>query len=444
MTDDDQNSYKGKQSAVPNSRFSRFARLGSLAGGVAGGMLAEGARQLAEGKRPRAQDMLLTPGNTRRVADQLAQLRGAAMKVGQVLSMDAGDLLPAELADMLAQLRSQASSMPMSQLVQVLESNWGKGWNKQFSQFSFEPLAAASIGQVHSAKTKDGRQLALKIQYPGVRDSIDSDVANVATLLRLSGLLPKGIDMQPLLEEARQQLHQEADYELEAQWLQRYGELLADDPDIILPAVHSDLTTADILAMTYVTGTPVEAMQQAPQDERNRIAQLLLDLFFRELFEFQMVQTDPNFANYLYDSQNKQLVLLDFGATRTYPDTIVNAYQQLLQAAQDNDRDGITEAATQIGFFQDYIKPEQQEAVLDLFTLATDPLRYDGAYDFGHSTLAEKIRSGGMSLSMEQDYWHTPPADALFLHRKLAGLYLLFARLGVQLDVAALFRPYRQ
>ncbi len=203
-------SNKKQTAKVPTHRLSRLAKLGSLATGVAGGMIAEGARQLAKGNRPTAKDMLLTPANAKRVTDQLAQMRGAAMKVGQLLSMDTGDLLPEELTQILSRLRSDAKPMPFSQLTKILHDNWGEGWNKSFQQFSFEPIAAASIGQVHSAHTKDGRHLALKIQYPGVRESISSDVDNVATLLRVSGLIPKEVNVKPLLDEAKQQLQLEA------------------------------------------------------------------------------------------------------------------------------------------------------------------------------------------------------------------------------------------
>lgn len=427
---------------VPGGRLSRLARLGSLATGVAGGMLAEGARQLASGKRPKASDLLLTPGNAKRVADELARLRGAAMKVGQLLSMDAGDLLPPELTDILSRLRADAKPMPLSQLAKVLDEQWGKDWNTRFRQFSFQPLAAASIGQVHSAHTKDGRHLALKIQYPGIRASINSDVDNVATLLRVSGLIPKSVDFKPLLEEAKQQLHAEADYPQEARWLRRYRELLADEEAFILPDVYDDFTSDSILAMSYVSGTPVEKLAHGSQEERDRIMTLLLRLLFREIFEFRLIQTDPNFANYLYDSQTQKLVLLDFGATREYPEKIAEAYRQLMQGAMQNDRRSMDAAAESIGFFQHYIRPEQREAVLDLFQQACEPLTHEGAYDFGKSGLAARIRDSGMTLSMEKDYWHTPPADALFLHRKLGGLYLLAARLKARVDVRGLFAHY--
>lgn len=226
---------------VPRGRMSRLARLGGLAGSIAGGMLAEGARQFARGERPRIGDLLLTPANARRVSDELARLRGAAMKVGQLLSMDAGELLTPELAEILARLREDATPMPMSQLVTVLEAQWGAGWESRFTQFSFTPAAAASIGQVHFARTADAGEIALKIQYPGVRESIDSDVDNVARLLRLSGLFPARMALDSLLDEAKHQLHAEADYRQEGRWLKRYTELLADDRRFVLPTVHDAL-----------------------------------------------------------------------------------------------------------------------------------------------------------------------------------------------------------
>ena len=154
--------------AVPSGRVARIGQFGRLAGGVAGGMLTEGARRLAAGERPRMADLLLTPGNIRKLADRLSHLRGAAMKLGQMLSMDAGDLLPDELTSVLAKLRDDAHHMPPQQLQRVLAKQWGSDWRKRFTRFEPRPIAAASIGQVHRALTRDGRLLAIKVQYPGV------------------------------------------------------------------------------------------------------------------------------------------------------------------------------------------------------------------------------------------------------------------------------------
>jgi predicted unusual protein kinase regulating ubiquinone biosynthesis (AarF/ABC1/UbiB family) len=419
-----------------------MAHLGGLAGKVAGGMLAEGLRQVARGNVPRAADLVLTPDNARRVADKLSELRGAAMKVGQLLSMDAGDILPPELAAILARLRADARPMPMSEVVAVMQQSLGEGWDKRFTRFSFTPMAAASIGQVHSAVTRSDRSLALKIQYPGIRQSIDSDVDNVATLLKVSRLVPDALDLKPLLQEAKRQLHEEADYLREAEHLRRFALLLKDTPEFVVPGVDEELTRENVLAMDLLEGEPIDTLTTADQATRDRVVGLLFELLFRELFEFGMIQTDPNFANFLYNAKTGQLELLDFGATRHYASAVVEAYRGLLAAALHGDHDAMAESAQAIGYFREDIHARQREAVMELFILATEPARTRGRFDFGASDLALRIRDAGMALSFEQGYWHTPPADAVFLHRKLGGLYLLAARLGANIDLRAILERH--
>jgi predicted unusual protein kinase regulating ubiquinone biosynthesis (AarF/ABC1/UbiB family) len=433
---------KNPASSVPRNRFERLALLGGLAGRVAGGMLAEGMRQVARGNLPSTADLLLTPANARRVSDKLSELRGAAMKVGQLLSMDAGDILPTELAAILARLRADARPMPMSEVVTVMQESFGQGWENHFKRFSFTPMAAASIGQVHAATSQSDRQLALKIQYPGIRQSIDSDVDNVATLLNVSRLVPNGLDLQPLLQEAKCQLHQEADYLLEAAHLRRFAIALEDTPEFMVPGVDEELTRENILAMDFLEGEPIESLTSATQTTRDRVVELLLELLFRELFEFGMIQTDPNFANFLYNPRTRQLGLLDFGATRRYPATVIEAYRGLLDAALRADHVAMSESAQAIGYFREDIHARQRAAVMELFVLATEPARTRGCFDFGASDLAARIRDAGMALSFDQGYWHTPPADAVFLHRKLGGLYLLAARLHARVDVRTILERY--
>ncbi len=257
--------------AVPTGRLSRLSHFGSLATSIAGGMVLDGARRFAQGQRPTIGDLLLTPANALKVTHQLSQLRGAAMKIGQLMSMDAGDLLPAELTEILSRLRSSAQHMPHDQLQRELNRRWGRDWQQRFQSFSMTPIAAASIGQVHRARTKDGRDLAIKIQYPGVGQSIESDVENVASLLRMSGMMPASLDIEPLLSEAKRQLHEEADYAREGFYLTRFAELLAASPHFAVPTVHADLTTRGVLAMSYVEGVPVDSLVNAPQSERDRI-----------------------------------------------------------------------------------------------------------------------------------------------------------------------------
>ncbi|KXF83414.1 ABC1 kinase family protein [Enterovibrio coralii] len=427
---------------VPTNRLSRVGMFGSVVSKVATNMAAEGVKQLMAGKRPRAKNLLLTPKNISNVTQQLAQLRGAAMKVGQLLSMDAGDALPKELTDILAKLRSDAEPMPAKQLASVLSSEWGDDWQRHFLSFNFKPIAAASIGQVHFAYGDAGNELAVKVQYPGIKKSISSDVDNVVTLLRMTGLVPKEVNYKALLEEAKKQLHDEADYSLEAKQLESFAKLLSGDDRFVVPRVEQSLTTSSILTMSYEHGDAIEHLEDLPQEERNQIVSNLFSLLFKEVFDFRLVQTDPNFANFLYQKETGRIVLLDFGASRAYSEQISEGYRMLLTGAMYEDREWVTTAMTQIGFFSDHIFPEQQKAVVDMVMTACEPLSCRGTFDFGMSDLGARIHEAGMKLSMEHGYWHTPPADALFLHRKIGGLYLLAARLKASIDVHSLFQAH--
>ncbi|MEO0823345.1 MAG: AarF/ABC1/UbiB kinase family protein [Pseudomonadota bacterium] len=428
----------GRAAAVPSSRLARVARFGGMASRLAAGVAVQGAGRLARGERPALRDLVLTPGNVTRFADELARMRGAAMKMGQLLSMDAGEFLPRELADILARLRADADHMPPRQLRDVLDAEWGRGWLQRFAKFEAHPMAAASIGQIHRARLPDGRELAIKVQYPGVRRSIDSDVANVGTLIRLSGLMPPGVALAPLLEEAKRQLHDEADYAREAGELARFAAFFAGDPDVTLPQPVPEFSTRNVLAMTFVRGRPVEAMAGAPQAERDHIATVLLDVMLRELFHFGSVQTDPNFANYRYDPETRRVVLLDFGAARDYAPERVALYRAMLLAARSGERAAMRDAAVAVGFLSQDTAAHHVDAVLDMIEVASEPLRRSGAYDFGTSTLVARLSGAGEALAFDPSFEEVPPMEVLYLQRKVAGMYLLANRLGARVDVGAL------
>ncbi|KAB0320094.1 AarF/ABC1/UbiB kinase family protein [Vibrio diabolicus] len=431
-----------KERSLPTHRISRFSKFASLATRVAGNMIAEGTKQIAKGNKPKAKDLLLTPQNIARLTDQLAHLRGAAMKLGQMLSMDAGDVLEPELADILSRLRSNADPMPAKQLNGVMESSLGTSWKAEFLSFNFKPIASASIGQVHQAYSDAGDNLAVKVQYPGVRKSIDSDVDNVGTLLKVVGLIPESVDYKGLLEEAKKQLHDEADYTREAQFAISYHDALKEHPHFVVPKIHTESCSDSVLAMEFIDGVPIEHIEHYDQSTRDFVMHSLLELLFRELFEFKMVQTDPNFANYLYIESTRQIGLLDFGATREYSERFSAGYRQAFASVVNNDEQGLNDALEQIGFFSQTILPDQRQAILDLVKMACEPMLVDEPYDFKASGLAQKLREAGTILSMEQEYWHTPPADALFLHRKIGGMYLLAARIGAKVNIHQLVQPY--
>jgi predicted unusual protein kinase regulating ubiquinone biosynthesis (AarF/ABC1/UbiB family) len=418
-------------------------RLGGMTSGILGDMAATGVRQIARGERPSLPGVFLTPATAARITRDIGRMRGAAMKLGQMLSMDTGLVLPPEMTAVMAALRADAPHMPPKQLQGVLNAEWGEGWYGRFARFDVRPFAAASIGQVHRAVTRDGRELAVKVQYPGVRASIDSDIDNVATLLRLPGLLPREMDLAPMLAEAKRQLHREADYAAEARHLSAFNALLAGSTAFRIPVFDPEFSTTQVLAMSYLDSQPIDALAEAPQALRDRVAADLVDLVLRELFEFGLMQTDPNFANYRFDPASGRIVLLDFGAVMEIAPGLAADFRRLLDVALDGDRDAIRDAMLRIGYFDAATFPRHQAQIMEMFVRAMAPLRQGEPFDFGRSDLIEDLRDMGLAMGGERDLTHVPPPATMFLHRKIGGIYLLAAKLGARVPLRPLVQRYR-
>ena len=435
-------------SRVPQTRIGRLASVALAAGELALGGLAEGVRRFVadragSGAGGDAASAFLSADNARRLAARLARLRGGAMKLGQMISLQGADMLPPEFTQALAILRSQAAPMPLAQLRRVLGREYGKGWQQRFERFDETPIAAASIGQVHRARTVDGRDLALKIQYPGVARSIKGDVDNVAAVLRLLKVFPGDADIPAIAAEATRQLAQEADYLAEAASLERYAKLVADEPGLLVPRTHRDLTTPRILAMDFMHGEPLETLA-APgvaQARRDAVGTVLERLMFRELFEFRTMQTDPNFANYLWQPDSGKVVLLDFGATMHFDEAFVAAYARITRAVIAGDRAAVARHAVEIGYAAPGDPPPLIEATTDLIMLVCEPLRHRGRYDFAASDLPSRSRAVGFDLGFRQGLLRVPPPQTMFLHRKLVGSFLTLAHIGARVDARALVRP---
>lgn len=424
--------------AVPSHRITRFGKLSGMTAGIAGNMALNGLAQFSQGQRPNMRDLLLTPRNINRVAEQLAQMRGAAMKIGQLMSMDSGEILPPELAQIMARLRNDTHFMPPAQLKQVLNTQWSDQWLKSFKRFDVRPIAAASIGQVHRAQLQDGRDMAIKVQYPGVAKSIDSDVANVGALMRMSGLLPKGFEIAPYLEEARKQLHEETDYAREANQLEQFAALLSDRSRFVCPQLHRDWSTREILSMSYVSGLPIDETLHLPQNVRDSIAERMIELTLEELFDFGFMQTDPNFANFLFDPETDQIVLLDFGAARTIDPQIAGQYRALLAAGLEGDRLEIARVAQDIGFFAQDTQDIHRDQIVDMIAFVFQTLSRSRPFDFDNNDLSARMQAMGMTLA-ESGFVPPPlPIDILLLQRKLGGMFLLAKRLGARVDAATL------
>ena len=412
-----------------------------MAGEIALGGVAEGVRRVTGIEvEAEARNLLLTGANAKRLAKRLSSMRGAAMKLGQLLSLEGEDLLPAEVAQALSVLRADGDAMPVAQLHRVLGQAYGKGWQERFQEFDEDPIAAASIGQVHRAVTRDGRRIVLKIQYPGIARSIHSDVDNLASALRLTRLLPGEIELDEILAEAQRQLRLEADYLEEAESLKRYGELLGSAPEFVVPDVHADLTTRHVLAMDHLPGRPLEDVCGAEhsQERRDRAATALLGLLLRELFEFRFVQTDPNFANYLWLPDTDQIGLLDLGAAREVNPELSRNYARLCRAGMLGDRREMLDVAYAMGLLTGSPGRAQREAFVDFMLLAAEPFRRSGHYDFSQSNVPVRAREAAAQLALRHGFVQPPPPDVLFLQRKLGGSFLLCARLGARVEVRTL------
>jgi predicted unusual protein kinase regulating ubiquinone biosynthesis (AarF/ABC1/UbiB family) len=430
---------KRRRSAVPASRAARLLRFGLLSGELALSAAAATARQFTTGKRLDLASAVLTPGNAAMLARRLATLRGPAMKVGQMLSLQSDEILPAEFRNALSMLRSQGYAMPDSQLRRVLGREYGRGWESRFARFDLEPSAAASIGQIHRARTHGGRELALKVQFPGVARSVDSDVNNLASLLRRLDFLPVTVDVEAIATEAKRQLHLETDYDGEARNLERYAKLVADMPAVVVPRVHRALTTRRVLAMEWMDGDPLETLssEAVPQATRNAVARTLHELMFRELFEFRFMQTDPNIANYLYLPATQQIGLLDLGSVGEFTREFAEQYRRICRAVVAGDAEGIRAGAVAIGYAHPDDSAERVRGVVEIIRLVCEPLAHRGPYDFAGSGMIGRARDLGLAVAMRQGL-RSPPPQTMFLHRKLLGNFLICSRLRARVNVHAL------
>jgi predicted unusual protein kinase regulating ubiquinone biosynthesis (AarF/ABC1/UbiB family) len=434
-----------RHSRIPTTRLGRLARMGFAAGELAVGGLAESVRRIGGDKPEQAVNALLTATNAKKLAKRLSAMRGAAMKIGQVLSMEGADILPPEFTEALAILRDSADTMPDSQVRRVMGREFGKGWEGLFEHFDFQPIAAASIGQVHRAQTRDGRDLALKIQYPGVSRSIDSDVDNMALLLRMLNILPVELDTEGITQEAKRQLHQEADYLAEARFLRDYRYLVRDNDRLLVPAVHDDLTTHRVLAMEYLEGEPLEILGEegTPQELRDSVGKELERLLFRELFEFRTMQTDPNFANYLYRPEDGRIVLLDFGSTVTFQHSFTERYRLISKALVEGDDDSVWRYAEEIGYLHPDDSPAHCGRIVGLIKIICEPILEDRVYDFSASDVAPRARDAGFELAWKsRGELRSPPPETVFLHRKLIGSFLLCGRIRAKLNVQETLRQF--
>ena len=238
-------------------------------------------------KRPDLKSALISKKNVTATVDTLKNLRGAAMKFGQLLSLDETVILSPDLAAIFAQLQSSGYSMTPSQLKKVLNHNWGDDWLKHFKYFDVRPFAAASIGQVHKATLKSGEVVAIKVQFPGVKQSIDSDLATLKFIMKTSGMLPENFPLEHYLSQCGDLLKRETDYELEAENINLFSGFLNGSKVIHVPKVYNKLSTDQTLTMSFLEGRELSNIMEFDQSARDEISLNLIELLLNEIFNFK-------------------------------------------------------------------------------------------------------------------------------------------------------------
>lgn len=350
-------------------------------------------------------------------------------------------MLPPTINAVLQRVQDSADYMPPSQRDKVLVQNLGHNWRDLFSNFDEKPFAAASIGQVHKATlASNGKAVAVKVQYPGVRNSIDSDLNNLSLLLTASRLLPKGLFLDKTIANARVELGWECDYEREAKACMRFAELLKNESKIFqVPEVYTEASGPGVLTAQFMTGTAVTKMKDLSQHDRDWVGTQILRLCLRELMEWRFMQTDPNWTNFLYNRDSQKLELLDFGASRDFPDKFIEPYVSLLIAASKGDRESCKTFSVELGYLTGHESTEMLNAHVDSVLTLAEPFVQSApdVYNFEGQTITDRVRANiGLMLKERQA---PPPEETYSLHRKLSGAFLLCARLQSRVRAREMF-----
>ncbi|KAL7892258.1 ABC1 family domain-containing protein [Trichoderma sp. SZMC 28014] len=431
--------YQLRESKVPATRFSRILNYGGLAAGMLGGAVTESMSRAFGGGGEGS--VLLSGGNMERLVAKLSRMRGAALKLGQMMSFQDSKMLPAPLQEVLQRVQDRADYMPAWQRDRVLASNLGPEWRDLFSEFEEKPIAAASIGQVHKAVLKsNGRRVAVKIQFPGVADSINSDLDNLGILLTATKLLPKGLYLNKTIDNARLELGWECDYLREAECAKRYKQLLQGEEDVFeAPDVYTEASGKQVLTMDFLDGIGVTRVHSFTQEQRNWIGTQILRLCLREITEFKFMQTDPNWTNFLYNAATNKLELLDFGASREFPEEFISQYVRLLESASRSDREGVKKHSERLGYLTGHESRTMLDAHIQSVLTLAEPF-LDSApevYDFKDQSITERVKA--LIPVMLHERLAPPPEETYSLHRKLSGAFLLCARLESKVRCRDLF-----
>lgn len=435
-------SANAKAHKVPATRLQRMVSFGTLGIGLGIGTVAEYTRRTFGLKKQSLGDtfdnMFLTKANAERIVSTLCKVRGAALKIGQILSIQDETIISPELQQIFERVRQSADFMPKWQVEKVLANELGHDWKNKLATFEEKPFAAASIGQVHHGTLLNGQDVAIKIQYPGVAMGIQSDVENLIGIMKVWNLFPKGMFIDNLVEVTKRELAWEVDYIREADCARKYRKLIQPYPDYYVPATIDELSTSQIFTTEMIDGIPVDKCVNMDMEIRERICKLIMSLCLRELFVFRYMQTDPNWSNFFYNPDTKQLILLDFGACREYDKSFMDKYIEIIYAASEGDRDKILNLSREMGFLTGYESKIMEETHVDAVMVLGQVFdKNHKYYDFGGQDVTKRIQSLVPTIL---DHRLCPPPEEIYsLHRKLSGVFLLCAKLQVKINCRDMF-----
>ena len=412
---------------LPTGRIARTAKFGRMVGGAA----------LKRNDPVAAADQIV---------EQLGQMKGAAMKIGQVLSMVDFEMVPEEnreeFKEKLAALRDAAPSVPFERMERLLRTELGGPLSDTFSEFSREPVAAASIGQVHRARTIDGRDVAVKVQYPGVAEAVDTDLRNMRMLFPLVRRLAPGLDVKALGDELRDRIGEELDYEIEAQHQRTVARVFRGHPHVVVPAVDTALSTRRVLVTEFVDGVGFGEVKQQSEEERDRFAEVVYRFFWGLLTNERLVAGDPHPGNYLLTPDGR-VCFLDFGLMRRIEPAYLDAERELARAVIAEDAPAVHRLLSSLGYLPDpaAFEPEQ---VLRQISDAGSWFFVPGFRRLDPEFVRVQIEATGSPRSphFEAMRRQTVPPQALLLRRMEGLLFSVLGELRAGADWGALSREY--